>query len=179
MGKRDTGTIFEKKPRDLYPTIDPVAARTLAPYLGDYTAAEPCYGNGDLVRTLADEGYDRFVFTSDINPDSRASLILDGRSLTKDHLKKVGVIVTNPPYTWSILKDLMDTWLTLKPTWLLLPADYMHNKRMGPYMQNCHTILSIGRMYWEDNKVKGVDNYAWYGFSTKPCLTEFVNRYHG
>ena len=164
MGKRDTGTVFEKKPRDFYGTIDPVAARVIAPYLMSFTAAEPCYGDGDLVSTLLEAGYDRFVFTSDIRRDSKASLIKDGLDLTEKDLQDADCIVTNPPFTWTILKPLMDHWLTLKPTWLLLPADMMHNKRMAPYMKQCNLILSVGRMYWMPNKVKGVDNFGWFHF---------------
>jgi hypothetical protein len=164
MGKRDTGTKFEKKDRNFYGTIDPVAAKVILPYLDGLTAAEPCYGDGDLVKNLIELGYDRFVFTSDIFSGSRASLIKDGKDLTETDLQYSSCIVTNPPFDWSMLKPLMDCWIPLIPTWLLLPADVIHNKRMAPYMDYCDTILSIGRMYWEENKVKGVDNFVWLHF---------------
>ncbi len=166
MGKRDTGTAFEKRPRDFYGTIDPVAAQVLLPYIKSFTAAEPCYGDGDLVKTFIDLGYDRFVFTSDIRRDSKASLIKDGLDLSEKDLQHADCIVTNPPFTWSVLRPLMDHWLTIKPTWLLLPADMMHNKRMAPYMKQCNLVLSVGRMYWMENRIKGVDNYCWYHFDT-------------
>jgi len=73
---------------------------------------------------------------------------------------------------------------------MLLPADFMHNKRSGPYMKNCVDILSIGRLFWvrkniesEDgwgNTVKGVkgkDNYCWFLFQHGyQHRTEFTGR---
>ena len=53
----------------------------------------------------------------------------------------------------------------------------MHNVRMGPYMKRCEKVVSIGRLYWEENKVKGVDNYCWYHFNQDhEGNTEFVGR---
>lgn len=85
-------------------------------------------------------------------------------------------IVTNPPFTWKLLQPLLDHLPTLKPTWLLLPADVAHNKRMGKYMMGCSDIVSVGRLYWMDNKIKGVDNFAWF------CFHQFVQpvtKFHG
>jgi hypothetical protein len=69
---------------------------------------------------------------------------------------------------------LMERFISLRPTTLLLPADYMHNIRMAPFMWQCEWVKSIGRVKWiEGSKVSGVDNYAWYKFdkdNTVPTL---------
>jgi hypothetical protein len=97
--------------------------------------------------------------------------------LNKYDLIFANCFITNPPFTWRFLKPIMDHLIDLLPTWLLLPADYMHNVRMGPYMKRCEKVVSIGRLYWEENKVKGVDNYCWYHFNKDhEGKTEFVGR---
>jgi len=35
---------------------------------------------------------------------------------------------------------------------------------MAPYMKECKTVISLGRLYWQENKVRGKDNYCWYEF---------------
>jgi len=62
------------------------------------------------------------------------------------------------------LKPLLDHLPTLRSTWMLLPADVMHNVRMGPYMKICSQVVSVGRLYWMENRIKGVDNFCWFLF---------------
>jgi len=86
------------------------------------------------------------------------------------------VFITNPPFSWPMLQPILDHLPTLLPTWLLLPADNLHNKRMGKYMAKCDLVVSVGRLYWMDNKIKGVDNYCWYRFTDIPQQTVFIGR---
>jgi hypothetical protein len=88
------------------------------------------------------------------------------------------LICTNPPYTWDILKKLLDYLPKLKPTWMLLPADMMHNKRMAPYMKVCRRVVSVGRVRWvEGTKSSSTDNFAWYLFNPEePGPTIFIGR---
>jgi hypothetical protein len=178
MGKRSPD--FEKKPRDSYFTIDPVAVNTLALHLPTNTQfIEPCAGGGDLVRGLNQMGF-TCVGAYDIEPQQYWIVQKNCLTLTKTEctLKPhADLFITNPPFTWSVLCPLMAHMISLLPTWLLLPADFMHNVRMGPYMKQCKKVVSIGRLYWESNKVKGVDNYCWFLFDKDhKGPTEFIGR---
>lgn len=175
MGKRSPD--FEKKSRDYYPTIDPSAVEALAPHLPRPTYfIEPCAGAGDLFRDLEQFGHD-CIGTYDIEPQNSFVQRFSCLELTENDLRGAEYLITNPPFTWSVLCPLMDHMISLLPTWLLLPADVMHNVRMAPYMKKCVKVVSIGRMYWTDNKVKGVDNYCWYLFDKDHIgPTEFIGR---
>jgi len=177
MGKREE----VKKPRrekDFYGTIDPDAVPT--PFMDmvrGKTYAEPCYGDGDLEDLLMEVAFCKW--RSDIRETVGCSKVWDALDITKGMLDRRGIdlIITNPPYDWKLLKPLLDHLPTLKPTWFLLPADSMHNKRMGPYMERCAWVVSVGRLYWMENKVKGVDNYCWYQFrSSREYDTRFIGR---
>ena len=172
MGKR-TKQNFEKKPRDYYATIDPEAVKPLLPFIRGYNVAEVCAGNGDLSMLLEPDA--QVVWESDIEPQNKHIVKLDALDIL-DFGGEVDLIVTNPPFTWSALQPLLDHLPNLAPTWLLLPADVMHNVRMGPYMKKCSYIVSVGRLYWMENKVKGVDNYCWFNFTDTEVTTEFYGR---
>ena len=175
MGKRD-GNKFERVDKDYYATIDPSCM--VEPFVSRVKGmkyAEPCYGEGHLEDLLMDVA--TCVWRSDIRPTVGSSMVKDATTLNIDDLQEADVVVSNPPYQWPMLKPLLDHLPTVKPTWLLLPADYMHNIRMGPYMKQCTTVIAIGRMYWLPNKVKGVSNMCWYKFSKWHLgQTEFIGR---
>lgn len=175
MGKRDNDK-FERKSRDFYGTIDPAAVNALVDHLPLPTAfIEPCAGAGDLVNELCRHYGVVCVGAMDIDP--QGSKIEQRNCLTLSWVgPEVTHFITNPPFTWDMLKPILDFLPTLKPTWLLLPADYMHNVRMGVYMAKCEKVVSVGRMYWEPNKKRGVDNYAWYLFTNKEVETTFYGR---
>lgn len=165
MGKRSntkegTYQAFERKSRDFYGTVDPDAVKPLLPFITGKTFAEPCYGQGNLVELLEQEGILTF-FCSDIEPHEDLDRCIPAQELLDDHVRDCDLIITNPPFSWPLLKPLLDHLPTLKPTWLLLPADVIHNKRMAPYMEKCSYIVSVGRLWWQPNKIKGVDNYVW------------------
>lgn len=173
MGKRE----LIKKPRnarDFYGTIDPAAALAIMPFL-DYAKGpstsyvEPCAGDGSLIRLLASVGSSaQCVGAYDIDPQGKG--IVQRNCLFLDSMDTVGAnyFITNPPFQWDMLQPILDHLPTLLPTWLLLPADSMHNKRMSPYMDYCSKVVSIGRLYWfigeNGKKIKGVDNHCWYLF---------------
>ena len=153
MSKRTTG--FERRWRDYYPTIDPAAIEPIKKFVTDKIYFEPCVGEGHLVTLL--EPYAKCTDSCDTE---RNALTLE-----KKDLANASLFITNPPYTWSMLEPLLKHLPYIAPTLLLLPADMMHNKRMSPYMQRCSTIWSVGRLYWQPNKIKGKDNYVWMYFT--------------
>ena len=180
MGKRSG--FNEVRPRDLWPTIDPDAiCKPFIDAVRGAKYAEPCYGAGDLEELLMETA--TCNWRSDLQPQIYSTKVrqLDALKLTREHLHDVSLIITNPPYSWNLLQPLLDHLPTLKPTWMLLPADFMHNKRSGPYMKTCSDIIAIGRLYWVEEPgikpTKGKDNYCWYRFKAGfHHRTEFTGR---
>lgn len=177
MGKRDNNK-FERKGRDFYATIDPAAATALVDHLPlPCGFIEPCAGAGDLLRELCRHHGVVCLGAWDVEPNHKFVVKMDCLEVQPEYLSEdTDCFITNPPFTWDMLKPILDHLPTIRPTWLLLPADYMHNVRMGPYMRKCERIVSVGRLYWEPNKKKGVDNYAWYKFVNEPVETTFYGR---
>lgn len=176
MGKRSD---FDKVPRDFYPTVDPFAVVPLIPYIRGLRYAEPCYGNGDLEDLLYDVAF--CAWRSDVRETVGCSKVIDALELTSQDLRGASIIITNPPFTKSILLPLIDHLTSLKPCWLLLPADIMHNGYFTEYMQKCLYVVSIGRLRWfRDSKSKSKDNFCWYYWSMSPTktTTTFVKTYH-
>lgn len=174
MGKRST---FERKPRDYYPT--PLAAVVpLVPHLPTTRTLyhEPCAGNGALITHLTTLAPQMLCLGStDIQPD--ACHVGQQDALTLDQCLGE-MFITNPPWRWDILDPLITRLSTMAPTWLLLAADTMHNKRVGPHLKRCVKIVSIGRVKWEpDSYSTGKENSAWYLFDQRHTdNTVFVGR---
>ena len=176
MGKRSD---FERRPRDFYPTPD-AAVVPLLPHLPkDTWFCEPCAGDGQLVRSI-EKGVDGAVcfWAYDIEPQSDEIGQLDAVLLEEKHLDLCDMIITNPPFEWKVLAPIMDKFISLRPTVLLLPADFMHNQRFAPYMEKCYKVVSIGRVKWiEGSKMTSTENFCWYFFNNKSTKkTEFYGR---
>ena len=156
MGKRSS---FEPIPRDFYPT--PYAAvPPLVPHLrGVRSFAEPCCGGGALVRHLESFGL-RCVYAGDI-ATCQDALALD----TYGH---ADAIITNPPYTRSLMHALIWHFARILPTWLLLETDWASTKQAAPFMPSCSEIVSVGRLRWiEGTTMTGKQNFAWYLFDAR------------
>lgn len=159
---------FERKPRDFYGTIDPAAVEVFKKVSHKVSYIEPCAGSGDLIELL--NKTDMVLHKAyDIEPQKPYIEKKDASLLTVKDLYEADCVVTNPPYDWKMLKPILDNLLPKIQTMLLLPADTMHNLRMAPYITKyCYSIESVGRLYWEPNKVKGKDNFVWYNFFPAP-----------
>ena len=158
MGRRSA---FERRERDFYPT--PAAAvRPLIPWLhasGIHTFAEPCCGNGDLVRHLEAHGL-RCVYRGDIAAGQDA--------LALDNYGDIDAVISNPPWTRKLLHPLIAHFARIAPTWLLLDQDWAGTKQAVPYLTYCSDILPIGRQIWiSGTKTHGEDNAAWFRFDAR------------
>ena len=129
----------------------------LIPHLrGIRTFAEPCAGDGALVRHLEAISL-RCVYSGDIRSGQDALAI--------NSYGKADVIITNPPYTRDLMHRLIAHFQRIAPTWLLLESDWAQTKQASPFMAACTDIVAIGRVKWiEGSKHTGKDNYAWYRF---------------
>lgn len=183
MGKRSA---FARAGRDFYPTpAEPV--NLLSPFLGNVEAfAEPFVGNGALAGHLAALGF-RCGFASDILPfgdaDRFGAVARDALTIDELDLVECSHVISNPPWpapraagqpTLKFIHHLA----ALRPTWLLLAADFKHNVYAPEVMGFCSDIVSVGRVRWiPDTDNDGKDNAAWYLFDAKrPGPTIFHSR---
>jgi hypothetical protein len=158
MGKRSS---FERIPRDLYPT-PAVAVPPLIPHLrGVRTFAEPCCGDGALVRHLESHGL-RCVYQGDIATGQDA--------LALEQYGGADTIITNPPYTRPLMHALIEHFARILPTWLLLESDWAYTKLAAPFLPCCSDIVPVGRVRWiAGTTMSSYENYAWYRFNAGHC----------
>jgi hypothetical protein len=154
MGKRSN---FDRREADFYPTPR-AAVVPLIPYLrgsGIRTFAEPCAGDGALVRHLESFGL-RCVYAGDISSGQDA--------LALDHYGAADAIIANPPYTRELMHRLIAHFQRILPTWLLLDSDWACTRQAAPFLPCCSDIVAIGRVKWiEGSKHTGKDNHAGAG----------------
>lgn len=178
-----TKRAFNARPRQargFYPTpweaFEPLAA-VWAPGVG-MSVWEPCAGDGALCRYMARVMW-RVAGASDVAPRHPKVQALDATTLRIDSLDDPLVFITNPPWpepgkkgepTHAIAKHLSD----MRPTWLLLPADWMHNVCNADLMARCRWVVSIGRVKWiAESEHSGFDNCAWFLFSRDRALWDY------
>jgi hypothetical protein len=172
VGKRSD---FERVERDFYPT--PFSAVVpLSAHLTDVRGfAEPCCGDGQLIASLESLGHN-CNFASDISPEGDAFWFAhtrNGLSLEKRELVGCSHIITNPPWPAKHGRGeptlgLIRHFSKLRPTWLLLSADFAHHGYANEVLAYCAKIVSIGRVKWiEGSENTGKDNCAWYLFDAK------------
>ena len=159
MGKRSD---FDRVERDFYPT--PIeAVIPLIPHLPDKGLfAEPCAGDGRLIRHIEELTGLLGYWMTDIEP--MADFVGEGDALT-DTIVGCDVCITNPPWNRKILHPLIENLSAQLPTWLLFDADWIHTKQSIPYLPKLKKVVSIGRVKWiEGSKSVGKDNCCWYIF---------------
>ena len=156
MGKRSA---FERREADFYPTPR-AAVVPLIPYLrGIRSFAEPCAGDGALVRHLEGFGL-RCVYAGDIRNGQDA--------LERNDYGAADVIISNPPWSRDPMHRLIAHFQNIRPTWLLLDADWAHTKQAVLFLNHTSHIVAVGRQKWiEGSKYTGKDNCAWYRFDIK------------
>ncbi|MDI7862557.1 class I SAM-dependent methyltransferase [Rhizobiaceae bacterium n13] len=155
MGKRSPS--FEPRPRNFYPTPYKAVPALLPHLRGIRTFAEPCAGEGHLIGHLQRNGY-VCTYEGDI------SYGYDALTVPFEE-NSFDAIITNPPWSRDVLHPMIERFMTIAPTWLLLDADWPHTVQAGRYMDQCSHIVSIGRLKWiEGTKHTGMDNCAWLRF---------------
>jgi hypothetical protein len=156
MGKRSN---FKRREADFYPTPR-AAVIPLIPHLrGIRNFAEPCAGDGALVRHLQGFGL-RCVYSGDIRTGRDAFAV--------DSYGVADAIITNPPYTRDLMHRLIAHFQSIAPTWLLLEMDWASTRQAAPFMPSCSDIVAIGRVKWiEGSKHTGKDNYGWFRFDAR------------
>lgn len=171
MGKRSD---FDRVERDYYQT--PLAAVVpLVPFLpkGRFTFAEPCAGDGRLVKHLRELTEKRAScwYAADLQPDFEGMMQKDALELTAEDVKNCDMIITNPPWErrpskGQLLHRMIERFVGLgKPTWLLFDSDWMQTSQARPYLPNLLAVVSIGRVKWiEGSTMTGKDNCQWHCF---------------
>lgn len=165
MTKRSFGR-FERSPRDHYDT--PAAAvAPLLPYLAAGTEfAEPCAGRGALIDALEAAGH-KCVWATDLEPQRDGIGRLDAMTLMdigKRNLR-VGAIITNPPWTRSVMHPIIEGLSRLWPCWFLFDADWAYTGQATDLLWKCARIIPVGRVKWiPGSKHVGFDNASWYEF---------------
>ena len=174
MTKRSPGK-FKRRKQDAYDT--PLkAVEPLIPHLmWNFNYVEPCAGNGSLNKALFHLWPDAScIKSSDINPRAKGIIKADAFDCVVS--SDVNYIITNPPWTRSILHPMIDHFRKQCTTWLLFDADWMHTKQAIPYLKYCNMIVSVGRVSWMQNGISGLDNCAWYRFGKDSNFTIFTAR---
>lgn len=168
MTKRAEGAHAPRE-RGFYPT-PPKAFAPLAKFLQPGARViEPCAGSGELCDLLFQTGCE-IVAATDILPQHPDITQMDALDYDVTNTPQIDYFITNPPWpelrknghpTLAIIARLR----VIAPTWLLLPADFMHNVYAAELMSYCGGVVSVGRVKWIlGSKNEGFDNAAWYLF---------------
>ncbi len=166
---------FQRRKRDLYDTPRPPVLALSEAIQGVECYGEPFVGRGALVRSLASLGH-VLGFSCDIHPKGparRYSETRDALTVTEADLKGVSHIITNPP--WPMPRNRGEPTVSfilhlapLRPTWVLLAADFMHNGYAVELMDMCVEMVSVGRVRWiAGTKHDGFENACWYLFDAR------------
>lgn len=169
---------FERRPRDFYQTpveAIPALAAHLPP---QFTFAEPCAGDGTLIRHLEAIG-GHCVAAYDIAPRHDGVQRADALRLSFGDMKGARYVITNPPWSRPVLGALISHYAAYTgDVWFLFYGDWPHTQWAAPLMKSIRKIVSVGRLQWiPGSKCSGMDNVAWYQISsTSATATQFFGR---
>ncbi len=163
MSKRSD---FARRKNDAYLTPKravPTLIRHLPPAA---RYVEPCAANGGLVAHLGAAGM-RCVYACDIDPQAPHIEQRDALTLNTRDMRGADMIITNPPWTRSLLHPMVERFVTLVPeVWLLFDGDWLFTVQSGPLVERYLTdIVPLPRLKWiPDSKHTAKDNCAWFRF---------------
>lgn len=153
MGKRSN---FPRIERDFYVTPFEAVVPLIPHLRGVHTFAEPCCGDGALVRHLESFGL-RCVFANDIATGQDA---LEVASFGAP-------VVTNTPWRKAVKHAMIAHFMRAAPfVWMLFDAAWPNTKQSRPLIKHCTHILPIGRVQWIPNSPhkSGKEDACWYRF---------------
>lgn len=161
MGKRSG---FERRPQDKYMT--PMQAvlflEQVFPLQG-VSFIEPCAADGGLVEKLECRGA-VCAKSFDLEPDAVHIEKLDALSVDYTEIE-ADYIITNPPWTRSILHEMIVLFSDAKPTWLLFDANWLNTAQARSFRDRLVAYSPTARLKWiEGSKYSGKDDTAWYLF---------------
>lgn len=161
MGKRSD---FKRIARDAYDTPREAVQPLVCFIKKGSTFCEPCAGKGQLISHLEDIGLE-CLEAFDIAPRLFGITRLDALIIDSTN---ADMFITNPPWSRDFLHPLIERLSSIKPTWLLFDADWMHTKQSAELVLRCSKIVSVGRVKWiPDTKMTGKDNCCWYLFEPR------------
>jgi hypothetical protein len=169
MTKRAPGQ-FGRRASDFYPT--PAAAVVpLIPHLhrtGVKTFAEPCSGEGDLMRHLEAAGFDCII-------DADITYGADARDWSQVSYAGVDAVITNPPWGAKLMMEIMERQSMFVPAWFLIYSDWLFTHQSAQWVDElCTDIVPIGRVKWfPESKSVGFDNCCWIRMdaeNTQPAI---------
>jgi hypothetical protein len=149
---------FPERPLDFFATPEK-ALSPLIPFLARdriQRFAEPCAGDGDLIRLLEAPG---------LICVSHGDIRFGQDALARSNYGDIHGIITNPPHSKELLLPLIAHFQGIAPTWLLLTSDFLINQYASPYLQRCSDVVAIGRLCWvKGTEQSGFDNFVWCRF---------------
>jgi hypothetical protein len=160
MGRRSG---FPRRKHDDYDTLDNKAIIRLVPILrheGIRSFAEPCAGNGFLVRHLEAEGF-VCSYAGDIRTGEDA--------LAEESFGDADAIVSNPPWTRNLLHPLIEHFMACgKIAWLLFDANWAWTQQSAGLLDRCSDILPTHRLRWiPGTRDSAKDDSCWYRFDPR------------
>jgi hypothetical protein len=176
MGKRSN---FSRLEKDKYNTPQS-AILPLLPFLHTRTLfAEPCAGAGALIDILEGAGH-VCMQASDIAPERGDITLISALDVNWEHID-ADVIITNPPWTRSLMHPIIDCLSEKMVCWFLFDADWMHTRQSSQLIKRCSRIISVGRIKWiPGSPYVGKDNCCWYEFVPGHTLgPKFIGRQSG
>ncbi len=158
----------QHRPRDFWPTPAEAVEPLLRHIEYGATFVEPCAGDGSLVRHLQTGGLS-CVWASDIEPQAAGIAKRDALQGVAHVCRRADYIITNPPWTRSVLHPMISAFRMARPTWLLFQADWWHTKQAEEFAPYCEKIVPVGRVRWVPGSAdKSKENAAWYLFRRRP-----------
>ena len=123
------------------------------------TFAEPCCGDGALVRHLESFGL-RCVYAGDIATGQDALALDSLWRRRRDHHQSA---------LHARADARADRALRAHPADLAaVETDWASTKQAAPFMPLCSDIVSVGRLRWfEGTTMSGKQNFAWYRFDAR------------